>query len=71
MIDLVRMVNPKGFIEEFYKELKEARKEEPAISQREVYERLEDAFWAMYECNRFPSYDAFRQFLSREYRKRK
>lgn len=68
-LNLIKMVRAEGFLEQFWKTLHEAREEEPAKTQREVYEYLEQCYVNLYECRRFPSYEAFRKFMERNYRK--
>lgn len=68
-LNLIKMVRAEGFLEQFWKTLHEAREEEPAKTQREVYEYLEQCYVNLFECRRFPSYDAFRMFMKRSYTK--
>lgn len=66
--DLKEMVSPAGFLRVFYRYLRVQRETCPTLSQRAAFEALNDAYEAEYEVPRFPSYDAFKKFLSRRYK---
>ena len=66
---LMRIATRRGFVDEFWKLLAIYRKDDPNISRREVYERLNDLYFQTFGCYLFPSYNAFRhskEFLHRK-----
>lgn len=69
MDDLKRMVSADGFVEVFWERLRAASRAGERLTRRECYERMEEEFQAEYNCNRYPSYDAFRKALNRRQRR--
>jgi len=65
MEDITRMVSRQGFINVFYNRLADSMRNGAGYSRREVYEDMEEEYEAKYGCYQFPSFDAFRKYLSR------
>lgn len=60
-----QMVSGCGFIAAFWTRLIEYRKADIPISQRQVFDELNDFYESRYGQPRFPSYDAFKKFKRR------
>lgn len=64
---LLKIATRKGFVIEFWKMLAASRKENPTISRRMVFDRLNDIYFETFGEYLYPSYNAFRhskEFLS-------
>jgi hypothetical protein len=61
MIYVHRLVTDTGFIEEFWRRLAEMRVENPAVTQEDVYDVLNEEYRSVFGEDRFPSFDAFRK----------
>lgn len=68
MDDLKRMVSADGFEAVFWERMGAASRSGKRLTRLECYERMEEEFQAEYNCNRYPSYDAFRKALNRRHR---
>lgn len=62
---IIRMFTRKGFIEVFWEELQFRRKEDPKISEKAVFDHLNDKFYKIFNEFRYSSYDSFRQRLNK------
>lgn len=65
---LLRIATRKGFVEEFWRLLAASRREDPNISRRMVFDRLNDLYFSTFGDYLFPSYNAFRhskEFLNK------
>lgn len=56
-----RLVTDEGFIRAFWDTLREMRGKNPAVTQEDVYEALNDEYREVFGENRFKSFDAFRK----------
>ena len=56
-----RLVTDEGFIRAFWDTLREWRGRNPAATQEEVYEALNDEYREAFGEDRFKSFDAFRK----------
>ena len=66
---LLRIATRKGFVEEFWRLLVASRKEDPSISRRMVFDRLNDLYFDTFGEYLYPTYNAFRhskEFLGKE-----
>lgn len=66
---LLRIATRKGFVAEFWRLLAASRKEDPDTSRRQVFERLNDLYFATFGEDLYPSYNAFRhskEFLGKD-----
>lgn len=61
-----RIITRRGFVEEFWNELRLRRAEDPKTTRREVFESLEELYESEFGEEQFPSYDSFRH--SKEFR---
>jgi hypothetical protein len=59
--DVVRMFTRQGFIELFWERLCEARKENPTVSQEEVFNILNERWYEAMRSYRYGSFDSFRK----------
>ena len=62
---VIRMFTRKGFIEVFWEELQAQRKENPKISEKDVFDKLNEKFYSVFNEFRYSSYDSFRQRLNK------
>lgn len=62
---IIRMFSRKGFIEVFWEELQAKRKLDPGISERAVFDCLNQKFYEVFNEFRYSSYDSFRQRLNK------
>jgi len=62
---ILKMVRKSGFVEAFWEVLSELRQFNPDISQRTVYEQLNEMYEAEFGEPRFASFDAFRKYRDR------
>lgn len=69
MDDLKRMVSADGFEAVFWERMGAASRSGKRLTRLECYERMEEEFQAEYDCNRYPSYDAFRKALNRRHQR--
>jgi len=63
---IIRMFTRQGFIEVFREELKARRKENPKITEKEVFDSLNQKFLEVFNEFRYSSYDSFRQRLDKK-----
>ena len=56
------MVTRDGFVSAFWRELAAARRLDPSVTQRQVFDRLNEMFEAEFGRPRFVSFDAFRVY---------
>ena len=61
MMYVHRLVTDEGFIAAFWDRLTEMRKEDPSVSQEDVYESLNEEYRSVFGEDRFKSFDAFRK----------
>lgn len=61
MTDVHRLVTESGFIEEFWKRLRELRAANPYATQVDAYDSLNEEYRAVFGEDRFKSFDAFRK----------
>jgi hypothetical protein len=64
-IQIIRMFTRQGFIEVFWEELQRLRKENPKVSEREVFDIMNGRFYEVFNEFRYSSYDSFRQQKNR------
>ncbi len=62
---VIRMFTRQGFIEVFWEELQSQRKENPKISEKAVFDELNQKFYSIFNEFRYSSYDSFRQRLNK------
>lgn len=62
---LYRILTRRGFVEEFWRELRRRRKEDPSVSGRQVFEQLEGMYEREFNEELFCSYGAFHKWLHR------
>lgn len=62
------LVTRKAFVSVFWRTLAATRRENPAVSRREVFEFLNGIYYDAYDEFLYPSYNAFRH--SKEFIKR-
>ena len=62
---IIRMFTRQGFIDVFWEELQEQRKENPKVSQRAVFDYLNQKFCDIFGEFRYSCYDTFRQRLNK------
>jgi hypothetical protein len=62
---IIRMFTRQGFIEVFWEELQTQRKENPKVSEKAVFDSLNDKFYMVFNEFRYSSYDSFRQRLNK------
>lgn len=67
--DIYRLVTRKGFEEAFWKTLRQWRAEEPKVTQRRVFEYLNDLYEETFGEPKFVSFDSFRMYRDRGKRK--
>lgn len=56
-----RLVTDEGFIRAFWDTLREMRRDDPSVTQEDVYEALNDEYRKVFGEDRFKSFDAFRK----------
>lgn len=61
---IIRMFTRKGFIEVFWEELKSRRKGDPKISEKTVFDDLNERFFNVFGEFRYSNYNSFRQRLN-------
>jgi hypothetical protein len=64
--DVIRMLTKQGFADLFWERLQEARKKEPGTAQETVFNMLNEKYLKAIGCNRYSSYDSFRQRLNKK-----
>lgn len=62
---LIRMFTRQGFIEVFWEELQAQRKVNPKITEKAVFDMLNEKFYKIFNEFRYSSYDSFRQRLNK------
>jgi len=62
---IIRMFTRKGFIEVFWEELQLRRIENPKISQKDVFDSLNQKFYGIFGEFRYSCYNAFKQRLNK------
>jgi hypothetical protein len=62
---LLRMYTKKGFIEVFWEEVQRQRKENPKVTEKAVFDELNEQFYEIFNEFRYSSYDSFRQRLNK------
>lgn len=70
MYDDSRLVTRGAFIRQFWEVLRKRREADPAVSQRAVYEDMDEHRESVYGEPLFPSFDAFRMYRDYPYKKR-
>ncbi len=63
---VIRMFSRSGFIEVFWEELQLQRIDNPKISQREVFDLLNQKFYGIFGEFRYSCYNAFKQRLNKD-----
>lgn len=66
--ELLELATDKGFINAFWRTLRLYRSKGSTISQREVFEQLNEQWEYVMGDPRFPSFDAFRKCRDRHFR---
>jgi hypothetical protein len=64
-VQIIRMFTRQGFIEVFWEELILKRKENPKVTEKAVFDELNDKFYSIFKEFRYSSYDSFRQRLNK------
>lgn len=67
--DIYRLVTREGFEETFWKTLRQWREEDPKVTQRSVFNYLNDRYEETFGEPKFVSFDSFRMFRDRKRRK--
>ena len=62
---LIRMVTKAGFIEVFWEELQSKRRENCKVTEKAVFDEMNESFLAVFGEFRYSSYDSFRQRLNK------
>ena len=65
---VIRMFTGQGFIDVFREELIEVRKLDPKISEKTVFDRLNQRFFDVFNEFRYSGYDSFRQRMGKKNR---
>lgn len=60
------LVDRKGFVREFWRVLREERRQDQSVSRRDVFDFLNGVYYAEYGVDAYPSFNAFRH--SKEFR---
>lgn len=68
--DIIRMLTKQGFADLFWERLKEARREDDAVTQETVFDRLNEKYLRVIGCTRYSCYDSFRQRLNEKSKKK-
>jgi hypothetical protein len=59
--DVMRMLaTQRGFIDLFWERFQEARKEDPHVTQEEVFDALNEKYLNTIGCTRYSCFDSFR-----------
>lgn len=66
MIYIHKLVPLAGFIDEFWRIYRDMVKDDPSVTQEQVYERLNDQYREVFGIDRFKSFDAFRKQRDRK-----
>ena len=64
--DIFRMLTRQGFSDLFWQRLQEARKLNPAVTQKEVFDELNAKYYTATGIFRYSSYDSFRLANNRQ-----
>lgn len=67
MVDemVLEMASRRGFVEAFWRTLREMRETDPAVTQRRVFERLSGICEGTFGSRPFRTFDAFRVWRDR------
>jgi len=63
---VIRMLTRQGFIDLFWEELQAARKENPGVTREEVFDSMNQAYYAAIGMHRYIDYDSFRCSMKRK-----
>lgn len=63
---VLKLVTRERFVETFWHELAEERREHPTVKRREVFDRLNDLYENAFGRPQFPSWEAFKKFINRK-----
>jgi hypothetical protein len=58
---VLRMIDRKGFLEIFYDDLRAKRQENPKISEREVFDSINQEYYEAFSKYRYSDYNSFKQ----------
>lgn len=61
MIYIHKLVPITGFIDEFWRLYRQMQKDDPNVTQEQVFEVLNDQYREVFGIDRFKSFDAFRK----------
>lgn len=59
--DVIRMLTKQGFADLFWERLQQAKKDDPCVTQEEIFHVLNEKYMAVIGCERYSSYDSFRR----------
>lgn len=59
--EIIRMLTKKGFVDLFWEKLREARKVDPATTQEDVFDLLNEKYFKVIGCTRYAGFDSFRK----------
>lgn len=62
----LRMLTKKSFIDLFWEKLREARKKDPAITRKEIFDRLNDYYYSITGRPRYIDYESFSRTMRRK-----
>lgn len=62
---ILGMASRRGFVEAFWRTLREMREEDPAVTQRQAFDRLHYLCESIFGSVPFGTYDAFRMWRDR------
>ena len=62
---IMQLVTGRGFVRVFWDELRERRAEDSTVTQRAVFDDLNDLFEETFGEPKFPSWEAFRKYRDR------
>ncbi len=66
MIYIHKLVPLPGFIEEFWRLYREKSKDDPTVTQEQVFDMLNEQYLEVFGIYRFKSFDAFRKQRDRK-----
>jgi|GEM_PF-2364469 isopenicillin N synthase-like dioxygenase len=69
--EIAQMFTDQGFFDLFDRKLQEARKSDPMITQKSVFELMNKKWFDLFERFRYSSYDSFRQCYNRKIKSKK
>lgn len=64
-VKFILMLTPSGFRDVFWDELAKKRKENPGITQKEVFDLLNEEYYRVFGVYRYSDYDSFRRRMNR------